>query len=1447
MIDKTIPNRLQTDADQKYMRPEVGEMFDAQNVTISEDGANTGGVIKNVKGTTAATRPALSAISDDDAVTVIGSVSDPQRGFVYWFVADDVGSTQHAIYRQDTSDNSYELVLKSSVLNFDPNGFVKGDIVNGAFQQDGVLQSALYFTDNRNAPRKINVDRAINTAVYDSGSVDTVISACKPAMQEYVTAEFTSDLDFTENNFRNSTFQFATQLIYIDGEESAISAYSELVFPRQAIFSAMETSGFGVSPFVDNVCEITLPLDTNIPDLEKVRIISRESNDGTFFVVDEFDPDSDLYRTINGENRRIYDASTRVYRFYNNSIGRSVSSVTVNKLYDNVPLLAAGQSVSGNRVMYSNYEEGRPNVDTNNAQFTVTYLDDDADDSGEYINSKGAVISEESTGFEIDIDPITGNSGLAIDTSLPAGTILEMAFDFGLDFKLEGTPPNTDEEPIRFSIDDGNGDSATYYNFNTTDIRFDRKTENQVARVSAVSILAAATSAGSAITSLAANFNDVELRYKVRNGTFVTGDVSIDLLRLKKEGGDEALRYLRTTGSNQYMTVVWGFDGYTTGSGTIAIRPYVKKLKPETAVITDIEGAVEAGESIVAGSDNSILRSGIYTGLSGHSLQGAISYYAITGNNDSNISGYLSAIDASIRSVSFRKTFKSGSSHTFGIVYYDEFNRSGNVNLLGSAYVEPLNSSARTASTRGACEITVDLSNITPPDWATSYQIVYAGSDSYSDFFSYTTSDGYFKRKQDNTNVPDAQNENVYVSLKTLDLYNEQKNTTRTYSFTEGDKLRVVSRHDSGRVYEESDNDAPIEFNVLGTETVDSSFIRSVPSGNTFAYGPPLAYPADDGDGGDLGSTALILEAPQVSSGVDTYDGYDWFEISGTDPSSPSTSVAADATSYWGVGSVVEVLTPRKITSERVFYEIGHGDTISNGAHSTESMVLTNGDTYFRPVACKTATTGAGVGDLDTYIYRTFYLECNTVSDGFDSKDWHKGRAHVVFENSATVRRYNGITYSDAYAEDVANLSLSSFNASLANFYSLDSTKGACNFIGNMKDGYILGLQENGVSRIPVGKDIITSPNQGGTVSITSNVLGEPYYYMGDFGCNNNPESVLVRDGLVFFVDTSRKKVVRLTSEGLSPISQNGVDALFKSEYDNFNAQNGTRIVSGYDPEDNQYYVTLRPTGSYNGFTLGYNISNNTWVSTYTFYPDMYADQNGTMYSGVYVDPTGDDNAIIFHSHDNETAYNTFYGAAAAASRVGVVSNYNPSMVKVFNALSIETDSTNWTVTDVTTDLDTNARTFSLDEREGAMYTAIGGDESTNSTHHIIPIGRVSSHDSGSNSVTFTNRVNVLPLTPGATVMEIDGSNLVNVGNGNTARTFSGITSNRTIVLSGATTIDLDGKDLVLVTDQAQNGDPIRGRWAQITITNNQSTQFELFCVNTHFADSKQNHALGQQ
>jgi len=73
----------------------------------------------------------------------------------------------------------------------------------------------------------------------------------------------------------------------------------------------------------------------------------------------------------------------------------------------------------------------------------------------------------------------------------------------------------------------------------------------------------------------------------------------------------------------------------------------------------------------------------------------------------------------------------------------------------------------------------------------------------------------------------------------------------------------------------------------------------------------------------------------------------------------------------------------------------------------------------------------------------------------------------------------------------------------------------------------------------------------------------------------------------------------------------------------------------------------------------------------------MYSNQNDMMYSAVYRDPEGDDNATIFYSHDN-AARNSFYGDDAQPSVVQVVSNNSPSMTKVFNALSLEGDSANW-------------------------------------------------------------------------------------------------------------------------------------------------------------------------
>ena len=134
---------------------------------------------------------------------------------------------------------------------------------------------------------------------------------------------------------------------------------------------------------------------------------------------------------------------------------------------------------------------------------------------------------------------------------------------------------------------------------------------------------------------------------------------------------------------------------------------------------------------------------------------------------------------------------------------------------------------------------------------------------------------------------------------------------------------------------------------------------------------------------------------------------------------------------------------------------------------------------------------------------------------------------------------------------------------------------------------------------------------------------------------------------------------------------------------------------------------------------------------------------------------------------------------------------------------------------------------------------------------HIIPLGEIESVTN--NVVTFTKRVNTLPLMPGATVMRNNSGTLENIGpfsNGlPTPLNFVGLPAGdpRSITLSGVSQILAAEEDLVLVTLSDQNGDPIRGHWAEIAATNQQNTAMELFCINTHYADSKQNHAMGQQ
>jgi hypothetical protein len=1428
-IDKMIPRFLVSDEDERLLKE--GAMTDALNVTISEDGDGSEGVLKNVKGTTAITGATLGI--GDDEVKVIGQVSDSQLGCIYFFVATDEADvhTHDAIYRVNTNTNATQLVFKNTWLNFNENGFVKADVLNGAFQQDGIIQTILYFTDNKNAPRKINVDRAIagDYSSLSSGKLDYALNSIKAAPTKPPTFYFSTDTSIDANNFRLSTFQFAYQYVYTDGEESAISSYSSLCFPDSSSIIGIDNSSVGsVSTsnyYEDNVCNIKLNWSSisespkNIPDVKKVRLLARKSNTGAFRVIDEFDPNANLNRYIYGNSVSVYDKDTAIYRFFNEGAYAATDVNTVNKLYDNVPLKTEGQAITGNRLMYSNYSEGFANGDSNgdpvDATLTVSYS---AARGGGENGSSATGISEDNSNTNGDI--AIDFSTLFTTSNVPAGSTTTVKFETNPSGFFGDAP---DGAVVLDAVDSLGG---------TFQVKFGEGPSGSGAASDRIPIYQVSDGWNFELTlTNASDMTHSEFAtFFANNVTGYNFSKTYDVLHSAMQGVvvDGSNTSLFGTGDiigldngNYSVTTAWTYT-----PADINVSSAVVTLKPRIyfASISGWEGGT-VGVNTYAITTQSFLGGG---------LQGTM-FYDIP---SANLSGKVFSSTAN-HSLS---TFKAGSTHEIGVVYYDKYNRSGNVNKIGSVYVLPFGDSGRSGD-NGPASISVAF-NSQPPTWADRYQFVYPGMGSFDSVVSYTVGGAYY-------NVNDDQDRRVYVSLNTLDDFSEEKSALLNYSFTEGDKLRVIN-YDSASgayatnplnvTYPRANDGSVIEFDVVGVEIIDSEKLHT---GSNHQAGQ------EDPHHG----TFLVLESPaihanlQVDSNsdgtVDTglkYVGFDWYSISNsTYPDSGNT--AATNANYWGQRCLVEILTPSKIDKE-VYYEIGESYPIgpprdqNQGSNNHGPLrVLNYGDVHYRPTSCKTPFRDPNHQSQanewneehpEDWRYETIYTESQSVSDFFSSSDWNKGRAHIVFENAAEVRRLNGITYSEAYAEDVANLSLSSFNPSLANFDSLDGRYGAINYIGNYNDD-LVALQENKFCLIPVNKNILEYASGSADVTVSTNVLNQRRYSAGDYGCSNHPEAVLIQDNSVFFVDESRQAVCALTGGQLVPISDKSMSSFFE----NFFTNSHTKYVSGYDPRDNTYYLTgLGGTAE----TVGYDAARGVWQSRYSFAPDIYSNQNNMLFSAKY---TSGDN--LFWKHDS-TTYNSFYGTGYP-SEVQMVSKLSPSRVKVFNALSYEGDSALWDVSTNDIETDLGQITGGITEwrkNEGSYYAPMPRNKnagSTGSNKSTIYLGNLTSVTGSTYSSDL--RLNRLPIPTGVTVVVRD----LDVPSTYLSVQVSSVSNNQ-ITFSSAVPA---AKCQLEITESIANAvnDPMRGHWMKIKMQNSDTTKHELYCINTHITDSKSHHPLG--
>jgi hypothetical protein len=410
-IDKITPRQLDADSDGKLISKT--SMLDALNLYIGEDDGGNKGVLKNIKGNSI-----VDVVGDlgNHFFRIIGSVTDSRTGICYLFVFSE-NPAYHSVWAYDPegklANNGAEvftLIYRSRQFNFDPQGFVKGDVVHinkqtftdrgPEFEKDAVI----YFTDGKNEPRKINAYRAYQsennfqihgTDIYAEADF---ITACPKTPVEPITFSFERDESRSGSNFKvEPGFQFAYQNVYQDGFESAISCYSDIAFPPTII---NQGSSSDVDHSLFNKCVLTIPAQG--PEISKIKIVARRGNGPDFFVIDEVNVEPGV---------------DTVYEFFNDRITKGIPSIESVKQFDNLPRRAKAQSVASNRVLYGNYLDGYDNVETS-CIASIKYADRPQDFQDFNIGYKPAITRNDvdfnlenlsfnkSTGFQLDFSSV---------------------------------------------------------------------------------------------------------------------------------------------------------------------------------------------------------------------------------------------------------------------------------------------------------------------------------------------------------------------------------------------------------------------------------------------------------------------------------------------------------------------------------------------------------------------------------------------------------------------------------------------------------------------------------------------------------------------------------------------------------------------------------------------------------------------------------------------------------------------------------------------------------------------------------------------------------------------------------------------------------------------------------------------------------------------------------
>lgn len=325
--------------DSQYLRIMNGR------VGVTQYGRNAR--VENVPGTTIISQAVYPPYGTN---ICIGSCIDTEGQRMLWFICNTFGD--HGIYCFDFVDNQvYAVIYDSQVqegLNFNKNYRIDKNC--------RVINGILYWSDNYNEPKKINIDKGIKTNhasyqteetaydLYPNGIPYTTLTVIRRPPFYSLQVAKSNDATYNNNFIERSAFQMCYYYEFVDDEKSRLSAFSDLLN-----FNSPDSNA--------NYIAAELPYSEYIEDeIQRINICAKDVLNNVIFIVKTFDKANatDL-AAINAHNA---GTAQLAFDFYNNIAGANLDSSQSNIPFDSVPILTKTLETATSRLFMGNNLSG---------------------------------------------------------------------------------------------------------------------------------------------------------------------------------------------------------------------------------------------------------------------------------------------------------------------------------------------------------------------------------------------------------------------------------------------------------------------------------------------------------------------------------------------------------------------------------------------------------------------------------------------------------------------------------------------------------------------------------------------------------------------------------------------------------------------------------------------------------------------------------------------------------------------------------------------------------------------------------------------------------------------------------------------------------------------------------------------------------------------------------